>query len=286
MEENSYNLGVRSDEGKMFTAGIAYVIIPSDVTREQYIRECYKTKTVSIYSEFNGYTNRIPIDQYSLNFVKFPLDKKQYGSAVCFVINPIENRPIITGIYFKGDEVSDLQENQFTFKRELNGNIVEISGSPQDKFLTLNVISAVNGEISINVKSEDESGKININVDGDCNITSLNKTTLKQFDSLLFITQNRDDENELTFEEHTPTGRHIMSAEEKLDTESYIINDGKENFVLGQKLKTLFDDFITEVGETTVTTTLGKMPILNKAQVLKFKERTDEILSTVGFIDR
>ncbi len=288
MQESTYNIGIQQDAGEMFAAGIAYIILPSDVTREQYIRECYKTATVSIYSEFNGFTNRVPIDIYSLNFVKFPLERKQYGSAVSFIVNPISNTPLITGIYFKGDETaSELNEHQFTFKRDFNGNVVEISGSPKDNCLVLNVNSSdVGGQLQINVKSNDESGKVSINVDGDCEINSLNKTILRQFDSLQMITQNRDDEYELTYEEHTPTGRHIMSGEEKLDTDSFIINDGEEPFVLGQKLKTFLDDFIDELSRITVTTSLGQMPILNKAQVTEFKKKTEPLLSEIAFIDK
>jgi Fe-S cluster biogenesis protein NfuA len=287
MQENeNYNLGVRPDIGEMFAAGIAYVIIPPDVSRDKYIRECYKTSTVSIFSEFNGVSNRVHVDTFTLSFIQFPEVKEQMGSAVSFLLDPVHKKPIIVGLFNKTDQLSDLKEHQFKFSRELNGNFVELSGSPKSKNLAIGVSADEGGEVSINVKSRDNSGNVQINVDGNCNVTSTNDTTLKQHGKLTLITENINDEEELTFEEHTSTGRHIMSREEKLDTDKLIINEGKENFVLGQKLKAFLDSFITEVGKTTVTTSMGRMPILNKVQVEQFKKKTDELLSEIAFIDK
>ena len=284
--ENKYNLGTRMPEGEFYQAGIAYVILPSDVDREKYIRECYKTSTVSIYSEFNGFSNRVPIDKYSLNFVKFPVVKGEYGSAVKYSIDTVHNKPIINGIYFTADEISDLVEHQFKFKRELNGNFVEITGSSDGKYLGINVGADEAGEVYINVKSKDESGKVNINVDGECNITSLHNTTLKQYGKLSFVTQNKDDDEESTVEEHTTTSRTIITKEENIFAEKLNINNGDQNFVLGKKLIEFLDDFITEVGNITTTTSVGQQPILNKVQILGFKKKTEALLSSIGFIDK
>lgn len=286
MAENNYNLGVRPDASEMLPAGIAYVVIPSDVDRARYIKECYKTSTVSIYSEYNGFSNRVPIDTYTLNFVEFPNEVNKIGTAVAFLLDPIHKKPIIVGSYNKQDELSDLKENQFRFKKELNGNFVELVGSSDGKYIGINVGADEAGEVFINIKSKDESGKVNINVEGECNITSLTNVTLKQFGKLSFITENKDDQSEVTVEEHTSKGRTVQSEEENIITQKFNINNGKENFVLGQKLKSFLDDLITEIGNITTTTQLGQMPILNKEQVLSYKERTKDLLSAIGFIDK
>lgn len=284
--ESNYNLGVRPDAAEMFESGIAYIIIPSDVDRDVYIRECYRTKTVSIYSEFNGVSNRVPIDLFSLNFVKFPNDVKELGSAVHFSIDPVRKAPYITAIYFKTDELADLAENQFKFKRELNGNFVEISGSPSDKYLGLTVKSDKGGDLLINVGSEDETGKLTITVEGDVNITSTANTTLKQFNGFSTQTINKENEHQYSLIEQTDEEVNIKADKISFDTDTFKINGGEENMVLGQKLKSFFDDLISELGKTTVTTALGQMPILNKAQVEAFKLKTDTFLSEVGFINR
>lgn len=286
MQENDYNLGVRPDAGEMYSAGIAYVVIPSGVDRAKYITQCYKTSTVSIYSEFNGFSNRVPIDTFTLNFVEFPSDINTFGTAVSFLLEPIHKKPIIVGRYNKQDELCDLKENQFKFKRELNGNFVEIAGSPDGKYLAINVGADKAGEVLINVSSNDESGKVSVKVDGECTITALTDTTLKQYGKLSFVTVNKDDDTEATIEEHTSKGRTVYSEEENINTSKLSINNGDQSFILGQLFKSFLTDFITEVAGSTVTTSLGEMPLLNAEKITAYKDKIDKFLSTVAFLDK
>lgn len=289
MEDNQfYNLGTKGDPSEVYSNGLAYIVIPADIDRAKYIAECFRTSTVSIYSEHNGYSNRVPIDKFSLNFINFPKNKEDFGSAVSFKCDPVHKRAIIDGVYFTSDELCDLQENQFKFKRTLGSNFVEIVGSPQGKYLALNVNADQGGDILINVKSEDNSGKVSINVDGDCSVTSLTNTTLKQFGKLSLITVDADNDEQATVEEHTSTGRNIFSDNENLHTDVYKINDGNENFVLGQLFKKFMKEFIEEVSNATVNTSIGQMPLINKLKIAEYAtdEKLDKFLSTVGFIDK
>jgi hypothetical protein len=288
MDELNYNLGVRPDASEMYQAGIAYVVIPSDVDRSVYIRECFKTSTVSIYSEFNGYTNRVPVDIFTLNFIDFPELQNQFGSALSFVIDAIHKKPVIVGIYNKQDELCDLKEHQFKFKRHLGGNVVEIVGSPDGRYMGINVMADEGGEIFLNVKSADSSGRVNINVDGDCNLTALNNTSIKQFGTLSLITANRNDQSEATVEEHTSTSRTVFTKEEEINAEKFSINNGEENFVLGQLFKKFIGELIKEVANATVTTSMGQMPLINKVKILEYAkdEKIDEFLSKIAFLDK
>jgi hypothetical protein len=288
MDEINYNLGVRPDTSEMFSCGIAYVVIPSDVDRAQYIRECFKTSTVSIYSEFNGFSNRVPIDIFSLNFIEFPDLPNQFGSAVSFTVDSVHKKPIIKGIYLKQDEICDIKEHQFKFKRHFKGNVVELVGSPDGKYMGINVMADKGGEVFLNLKSNDSSGKININVDGDCNITSLNNTSVKQFGTLSLITANRENQKEATIEEHTSTSRTVITKEEEINVERFSINNGEENFVLGQLFKKFLQKLIEEIAGATVTTNLGQMPLINKNKILEYSkdEKIDEFLSTIAFLDK
>ena len=286
MEENNYNLGTRPAEGEMYSAGIAYVILPSDVDRDKYVRNCYKTSTVSIYSEHNGFTNRVPVDKLVLGFIEFPTELNKFGSAVSFILEPLHKKPIIVGLYHTNDELSDIEEHQFSFKRSFNGNTVEITGAPDGRYISLNVGAEKAGEISLNVKSIDKSGKVSIDVDGDLNVIAANNIQLRSNNNFKLITQDTAQEGQLSVLEQTPEGHEFFDDEHKVNTNLFSINNGKENFILGQTFKKLFDEFIDELSKITTTTSLGQMPILNKLQVLKFKERTATILSKVGFIDK
>ncbi len=288
MVNKKYNIGTVPDESELYPAGIAYVVIPVDVDRDKYIIECYKTSTVSIFSEYNGFSNRVPVDKHTLNFIVFPENIADFGSAVSYKCDLIHRRPIVDGIYFKTDELCDLQENQFKFKRMLDENLVEIVGSPQGKYLGLNVSVDKGGEVYVNVKSKDSSGKINITVDGECNITSLSDTTLKQNGKLSIVTVNKNDDEEYTAIQHTSTDTTKFSATDNIYTSKLNINDGNQNFILGQLFKAFMKDFITEVSNSTVTTDMGQMPLLNKAKIANYatEDNLNKFLSTIGFIDK
>lgn len=269
----------------MFDAGLAYIVIPVDIEREKYISECYKTGTVSIFSEYNGYSNRVPIDIQALNFIEFPQEQGKYGSAVSFNVDPVKAVPIITGIYLKADQIGDLTEHQFKLKRELNGNLVEISGSPDGKYLSLGIKADKAGAIKLNVASDNNDGKIELSVNGNVELTS-NDTEINQTGKLSLKTFNATDENDYSVIEQTKDENNFKSKEHNIDTGVLRINDGEEPFILGNTFKKLFDDFIDEVSKTTVSTAIGQMPILNAQQVADFKEKTKTILSEVGFINK
>lgn len=308
MEESNFNTTMREPDDNMYHSGIAYIVIPPDVDRHKYIQECYKTNTVSIYSENNGLINRVPIDKYSLNFIVFPKNTNEFGSPVSFKADSVSNCPIVDGIFCGTNEISDLVENQFKFKRKLNNNVVEISGSPDGKYIGLNVIADKNGEVFINVKSKDKSGKFTVNVEGDAVINSLNNLLVTQFGKFTSVTKSKTNEDEFTVHSQTSTDETFYNENHNINTknaitkatdvlteaphvkfnkvEDFKINDGKEPFILGKKFAQFMKDFITEVSKATTTTMLGQMPILNAAEVAAYTEKVDELLSEIGFIDK
>lgn len=287
MDENKdYNLGTKPADGSAYSAGIAYVMIPVDVDRARYIAECYRTSSVSIFSEHNGFTNRVPIDTYSLNFITFPDDVKKFGSAVVFNIDPVSKRPVIIGILNKSDEISGLRENQFRFKRELNGKFVEIFGSPDGANIGLSVSTDRGGQVLINVNSEDQSGKLEVNIAGAVNINASQDTTIKQHGKLTLVTIDKSDDNQFAVVEQTSTRHTFFDDEHDINTKKLSINDGKEPFILGKQWAQFMKDLIKEIGNSTVTTMLGQMPLLNADQILEYQNKVDKLLSTIAFIDK
>lgn len=284
--ESNYNLGTRLPEGEMYASGIAYVVIPPDLDRTKYIAECFRTSTVSVYSEHNGWVNRARVPKSALNFIEFPLKADEFGSPVSFTIDPVDNSTIIGSVFINANQVSDLEENQFKFKREFNGNFVEIVGSSNGKYLSFNVSADKGGEIKLNVQSKDQSAKVNIDVEGSVEINSAHDTILKQNRSLTLATVNKEDETKSSVLHQTDEATKINSQSIDHYTDSFRLNDGKEPYVLGNIFRKLFDEFIDEIAKTTVSTAIGQMPILNASQVAAFKEKTNTILSEVAFINK
>lgn len=292
--ESNYNIGTKPAKGDVYVSGIAYIILPSGVSRDIYIAECFRSSTVSIYSEHNGYTNRVPIDIFSLNFIVFPDEVNKFGSAVGFNVDPITKRFFINSIFNKEDDVSGLQENQFKFKRELKGKFVEIVGSPDGSYLGLNIKTDKGGKLNLKIGSDDNSGELNITIDGDINLNALGNTTIKQYNKLTVQTVNsKDEEDSASFVQEKDSNEffdkeHTINAAESfnVNTPKVSINSGDEPFVLGKKFKDFMDDFIDEVSKSTVTTDMGDMPLVNASLIAEYKKKTQELLSTIAFIDK
>jgi len=55
--------------------------------------------------------------------------------------------------------------------------------------------------------------------------------------------------------------------------------EGEEPMVLGSKLETLLNNLIEEISSSTVSTSLGQMPLLNATSIAKLKKDVKGILS-------
>ena len=121
-------LGQTSVAGFQWSAGIAYITIPTDIDRDVFIAESYKNGRVSMRMEDGCFFNQVPIDIDVLNFITFPSQAKEFGTAVVFVLEPTHNQPIIVARLPKNDTVGNLKENQFRISRKLGKKIIELSG--------------------------------------------------------------------------------------------------------------------------------------------------------------
>ena len=83
---------------------------------------------------------------------------------------------------------------------------------------------------------------------------------------------------------HDEFNNKIIANEQHLQLqpkEKLKLGDGKENVVLGNTFKDLFDELLTEISNITITTSIGQMPVINKIKFeeLKLKTKTAKILS-------
>lgn len=146
-------IGGIASHGEKWSAGIAYIALPTDVDRDTYLKDCYLRGQVSIKHEDGSFENRVPIDQDTLNFIKFPSKATELGTAVVYILEPIRKQPIIIARLNKNDELGDKRENFFSLRRTLQNKIITIDGDV-DK-----------GSLYIGVKSEEQQGKLKIHID-------------------------------------------------------------------------------------------------------------------------
>lgn len=265
--------------GYKYSSGIGYITLPTDLDRDTYIRDCYKNFHVSLKTEDGGFLNRVPISPEVLNFCEFPSTTTEIGTCVIFVTDEMLQEYFIVARFANRNEIGDNKEGAFKIRRKIGSQFVEISGSAKEKHLNLIVDGDTDGgEININVLNNNKNGAVNVNIAGDLKLLASGQVSLYQEGTFKVETADNKSDNSATFDQ-TSTENHFQN-------QKIVINKGDEPFVLGNKLKDMFDAFIEEVGNITVTTAMGQMPILNKIQILAYKQRTKEFLSQVGYIDK
>lgn len=268
--------GLKSTPGYKYSAGIAYVGIPQDLDRDKYIKDCYANSYVSIWTEDGGFHNRIPVPPEVLNFIEFPIGLNELGTPVVYLTDEQFKYHYIVARFQKRDTLGDGAEHKFKFKRQLDDAHVEISGSALDR--TINVLidgADKSGVFSVNLFNQNKDCQLKVDVQGDIIVGATGNVTLQQYGMFKVITVDEND-NQASFQQ--------SASENKFYNDKIIVNDGTDPMVLGNELKTFFQNFINEVAAIKTITELGLMPIVNKAQVLALKDQLDSILSKQGFL--
>lgn len=274
----SYNIGQAISEGDKWSAGVAYVTIPSDVDRESFIAHCYQTNTLYIKTEDGGYHKNIATDNWSFNFIDFPQKPGDNGSLVFYVQEPVHKELMVIGIVNSDNEIVDLVEGQFKLRKKWLNNFVEITGSAKDGYLSMTVDSQDNSSFIIHVNNENNNAELNIEVAGNIIINALNSISL--------ISKGNHSVQVFDPNDNTKYSEILVESEEiNASTDKFSINEGSSPITLGDQCKLIFDNLFDELGKSTVATTMGQMPLLNAQQIVAMKENTANILSLISFTD-
>ena len=156
-------------------SGVGYIVIPDDITREQYISNCYRTRTVTINGGYGyGYICQVRILADVLQKITFPISSTERGSQVFWVRENFSNRPIVIGILSEDGLTNLLTENQDRIVQEIDGKIVEIFQDANSATLNVNVVGVKDTPANINIKvsSGSEDSVISVISDGHLNIDS------------------------------------------------------------------------------------------------------------------
>jgi|SRR5690606_32594471 len=248
----SRQIGPNSVGGDRYITGLAYVIIPSDVDRNIYVRECLKTGFLSIIGEENNIIPRVKCDKSILQTIDFPAQTGVLGSQVAYVVIPKYKVPIVVANINKLTEFNDIKENQFKFNRKTDFGFVDITGDGNGN-LSISVSSnqPKKGKININLTNKDNTSEFNLNTRGTFNINVSGKTTIKSEEEINVI---------------APVINH---------------NEGSEAMVLGDTLAQLLKDLIQEI---SISTNNGG-PLFNSSKIAAYLEQVDSILSEKSNLD-
>lgn len=266
--------------GFQWLVGIAYIALPTDIERSIYIAECYKNGKVSVWTEDGGFLNRVPIDIDTLNYIEFPTVAKEFGSAVVYVTEQVHNQPIIVARLPKTNIVGGLKENQFKIQRRLGEKLIELSGSAQGNSLNL-IVNSDNeeGSINIHLTNLNDNGELNIEVAGSIivNAKEVEWIQKKRF-FINTVGEDGQDKDNASFEQ--------TNEESRFKNKKFVINNGNEPFLLGQKTIDFLEKFIDKVAAIQTITKLGLQPIVNKEDISFLKNELKNLTSKEAYLNQ
>jgi hypothetical protein len=269
--------------------GHAYVVIPEDVDREEYINDCYSLKSVAIQTDELGVITKVLVGKQDMKDIEFPDTAEELGSMVLFVSIPGSNRYSILKVYEVHDYVSPDREHMYSFSAKLEEKAAFIGVDGANGAVS---ISSQNGK-GIDVSAVGDEADLNMNAGRSMKAESID-VTITGYNSINFRVPNNGGDDTIIkytsgegfsyFDEYENA---ILLNEEMAQVKSKKINlgDGAEPLILGQKLVDFLDKFITQVSAITTTTALGAMPILNKVTVEALKKDLDALKSKLSNTD-
>ncbi len=236
-------VGITSRRGHTYSSGIGRIMVPPQVDRDSFVKNCLLTGYVSIQPEFNNAIHRVKCDKGILQTLEFPTDTTELGSQVVYINLPKSKLPVVIANISSITEYNQISENQFDFSRSTEFGAVSIVGDGKGRLsISVSADKPKSGAIDVNLTSVDDSAKFTINVAGSVS----------------------------------------LSASKQVDIKSPLINhnSGAEPMVLGDTLLAKLSSLLDLLANETVVTSIGLQPLVNAAQYSALKDELEEFLST------
>ena len=160
-------------------SGVGYVVIPENAERSDYIDDCYRTNTLTIWGGMGcgTFTNIKVLDGVMQN-IEFPEDKDKLnrGSTVLWIKDNNSQVPVVIGTLRVQEDFFQMAERQYRIVRALGGRNVEVFLDGNTASLYVNITGDKENAADINVKvtSENKDSEINVYSDGVVNVASSN----------------------------------------------------------------------------------------------------------------
>ncbi len=159
-------------KGSSKYSGYGSVIIPSNISREEYIRRCYDTGRVSIFTYGAGVLSQVSVCNHCWNDIEFPKDIDSKGSTVMYSKIPNREEYVVTGVIRSIGDAGTTSEYQFSVGKFTDHASSSISGSGEG-VLSINVYNnETGGQLMINVGSPNADGEMVVSVTGGINSES------------------------------------------------------------------------------------------------------------------
>lgn len=191
-------IGEISLPGEKWGCGIAYVALPNDIERTQYISDCYRNFRISVKMEDGSYENRVPISEDLLSFIEFPLNSKDLGTALVYVTESKHKQPILISRLPKNNQLGDGRENCFQIRRIFNDKLITIDGDVSQGTLGLTVNGGdKQGKLILSVNDDNNDSLLNVDVSGSIFIETTKTTKINNHESFTSIISEKLEDDDV-----------------------------------------------------------------------------------------
>ena len=234
------NKGVERSEiwNNNVQVGLAYIVVPFGVDRNDFVQSCYRKERVHIAVERGSIVKNCYIDSSVLQRIKFPDDSTKLGSQVVFVMEKFRKVPFVIATVTRNMERIISDEETINIQRSLNGGNLSIVGKG-DGTLLINLESSDYSKLIIHVTGE--NSVIDVNSDGLITLNAKDDVTINSSKTIVknFLNDQGLVEKSLTLDD---TGLKYQDDKGNkfsvdYDSNKIIHNEGSQPIPLGTELK-------------------------------------------------
>ena len=186
--------------GYEWSVGIAYTACPSDIDREEYLKDCFLNHRISMKTEDGGYYNRVPVSIDVLQYLDFPKNENELGVAIVYITESQHKQPIVIARLPKIEEIGDGREGMLKIGKSYGLDKVEIIQDAKNGFLHFDVNAGKNqGIVKFNVDNDKNDCLFGIDVSGNIVVQSTQSTYIhneEEFTSI--VTPDGEDDLDLS----------------------------------------------------------------------------------------
>lgn len=284
-------LGIQSLDTGIGSAGVGFVVVPEEVDRNQYIRDCYRTNTVTINGgKGYGYFSGVNVDVNVMQNIEFPVDKDNRGTPVVWVKDAISQLPVIVATLRKQNGYYSLDQNQRRIYVGNGDRGIEIMLDGNNSSLQISMVgdSEEYSEFNINLSSSKKNSVFNLFSDSEINVTAEKNLNIVSNDNLdIKITKKGEEKVTITcndkgwlYKDEFNNELEIKKGEINIKSDKINHNDGNEPMVLGDTLANILNDLLSAIEKITVISPTGETSVpVNVAEFVSIQSKINTIKS-------